>query len=140
MRKLVACIAVLASAGCSSVDWHEMRTQPREFFNLTAPVLVTGEDLDGRRVMLKRSQALVVRLDEEPQGGPRWEMRPLGPGVTAPVQRDFVAKREADETQAPAYAVFRLRGVSPGAQAVTIDYRRPGEPALKTVRFEIVVR
>jgi predicted secreted protein len=139
--RLVALVAVLA-AGCSSTAWDEMRANPREYFNLNAPTLTTDARIDGTRVTLKRGQALVVRLDEEPETGQRWEMKPLpNDAIIAPVQHDLVTKSQGGSVPgAPADAIFRVRAVRPGEQAVLLEYRRPFESAVaKTVRFDVVV-
>lgn len=134
----VAAIAV----GCSTAQWNEMRANPREYFNLTAPTLASGASIDGRSVTLQRGQALLVRLDEDPAYGQRWEMQPFKAAtVIAPVQHDFIAKAGGDAAQnGVGEAVFRLRGVEPGTQPIVLEFKRPAEPASKTIRFDVVVR
>jgi predicted secreted protein len=141
----IAC-AMLA-AGCSSIpasyDWSDLRADPREFYNLNAPIVVRGADLDGQRVTLKRGQALVVKLDAGVDAGPRWEMQRYdGPTVIAPVRHDLVAQHAAEAT-APARtgdATFRVRGVAAGTQPVVIEYKGAFEAAAaKTIRFDVVV-
>ena len=142
MRTILAALVATLVAGCSSTAWDEMRANPREYFNLTAPTLATDSRIDGTRVTLKRGQALVVRLDEDPATGQRWEMKPLPSGsIIAPVQHDLVAKSQSGSaSEAPGDAIFRVRAVRPGEQAVVLEYRRPFESvAEKTVRFDVVV-
>lgn len=137
-----AALALLV-AGCSTTDWNDMRENPREFFNLTSPALVTDARVDGQQVALKRGQALVVRLDEDASTSQRWELKPLPQGpVIAPVQHDYVDRTGTDAaTNAPGEAVFRVRGVSTGTQTIVLEYRRADESAAsKTVRFDVVVR
>ena len=132
----------MVAAGCSSTAWDEMRANPREYFNLNAPTLATDARIDGTRLTLKRGQALVVRLDEDPATGQRWELQPLrSDSIIAPVQHDLVAKSTESAAQhAPAEAVFRLRAVRPGEESVVLEYRRPFElAAAKTVRFDVIV-
>ena len=40
-------------------------SNPRDFFNLNAPVTFAGAEVDGQRVTLKRGQALVLRFDAD---------------------------------------------------------------------------
>ena len=68
-----------------------MRSNPREYFNLVPPTVQTDAGVDGQRVTLNRWQALVVRLDEDPSYGQRWEMQPIASStVIAPVQHDLL--------------------------------------------------
>ena len=139
-------LAVLAE-GCSTARWtaeyEAMRANPREYFNLLVPTLSTDARVDGGSVTLQRGQALVVRLDEDPMQGERWQMQPIPAWtISAPVQHDFVARRGSDPT-APGGgdALFRFRGIAPGTQAVVLEYKRPFEAvASKTIRFDLVVR
>jgi len=87
-------VAAVVAAGCSTTsDWSELGANPREFFNLNAPVTQAGAELDGGRVTLRRGQALVVRLDEQVGTDLRWEMQRYdGPTVIAPVRHDLTAK------------------------------------------------
>ena len=143
---LLLTIAAIA-AGCSTERWNErwneMRSNPRDYFNLTPPTIESDARIEGQRITLHRWQALVVRLDEDPSYGQRWEMQPIAsPMVIAPVQHDFVTKSGIDATtpNVPGQAIFRLRGVAPGTQPVVLEFKRPQEAASKTVRFDVVVR
>lgn len=144
MRRIVSLASVVFLAACSTAQWNEMRANPREYFNLIAPTMETDARIEGQRVTLNRWQALVVRLDEDPSYGQRWEMLPMAPpNVIAPVQHDFVGKPGTDPAlqNVPGVAVFRLRGVAPGTQTVVLEFKRPLEPvASKTLRFDVVVR
>lgn len=142
MRRAAVLLPALVLAACSTAQWNEMRGNPREYFNLTAPTIESDAGIEGQRVTLRRWQALVVRLDEDPSYGQRWEMQPIAtPMVIAPVQHDFVAKPGTDAaSNAPGQAIFRLRGVAPGTQPVVLEFKRPLEPASKTIRFDVVVR
>ncbi len=140
-------IAVLGLAGCATPntgsDWSELRSNPRGFFNLDAPVTLAGAEVDGQRVTLKRGQALVVKLDAEVGAGPRWEMQRYdGPNVIAPVRHDLTAKPGTNPTATGGIgdATFRLRGIATGTQPVVIEYKRAFEAsAAKTIRFDVVV-
>ena len=144
MRLVLLLTLAAINAGCSTARWNEMRANPREYFNLLAPTMETDARIEGQRVTLNRWQALVVRLDEDPSYGQRWEMLPIAPpSVIAPVQHDLVGKPGTDPAlqNVPGVAVFRLRGVAPGTQTVVLEFKRPLEPvASKTVRFDVVVR
>ncbi len=144
MRRVVPIASLLLLAACSTAQWNEMRSNPREYFNLTPPSVQTDARVEGQRVTLHRWQALVVRLDEDPSYGQRWEMQPIASStVIAPVQHDFVAKSGTDPASPniPGQAVFRLRGVAPGTQPVVLEFKRPFEAAAsKTIRFDVVVR
>ncbi|HVF65558.1 MAG TPA: protease inhibitor I42 family protein, partial [Casimicrobiaceae bacterium] len=113
-------------------------------YNLVPPTIETDASVDGGQVTLNRGQALVVRLDEDPATGQRWELRPFtSTTVIAPVQHDFVAKAGTDPTRvdAPGTAIFRVRGVAPGMQSIALDLRRPLDPTVaRTVRFDVAVR
>jgi predicted secreted protein len=142
----IALLLTLAAinAGCSTAQWNEMRSNPREYFNLTPPTVQTDARIEGQRVTLHRWQALVVRLEEDPSYGQRWEMQPIPSStVIAPVQHDFIAKPGADPASqnTPGQAVFRLRGIAAGTQPVVLEFKRPLESAAsKTIRFDVVVR
>ena len=143
---LIVALAALA-AGCSTARWtaeyDEMRANPRDYFNLLTPTLAADARVDGGSVTLKRGQALVVRLDEDPAQGERWQLQPIPAStISAPVQHDFVARSGSDPTTpGPGDAVFRFRGIAPGTQPVVLEYKRPFETvASKTIRFDLVVR
>lgn len=143
MRLILLLTFAVITAGCSTAQWNEMRSNPREYFNLTPPTLQTDARVDGQRVTLRRWQALVVRLDEDASYGQRWEMQPIASStVIAPVRHDFVAKPGTDPVpeNAAGEAVFRLRGVAAGTQPVVLEFKRPLEPASKTIRFDVDVR
>lgn len=140
-------VAAVGLAGCATTPdgtaWSELGSNPREFFNLNAPVVVRGAEVDGGQVTLKRGQALVVRLDEEVGVEARWEMQRYdGPNLIAPVRHDLTAKPGTDPAARGGVgdATFRLRGVAAGTQSVVIEYRRAFEAAAaKTIRFDVAV-
>jgi len=138
-------VAAVVAAGCSTTsDWSELGANPREFFNLNAPVAtIAGADIDGGRVTLKRGQALVLRLDEDTGTDLRWEMQRYdGPNVIAPVRHDLTAKPGTNPAAPGGIgdATFRVRGIAPGTQPVVIEYKRAFETAAaKTIRFDVVV-
>lgn len=143
-----ALLAALLLAGCSTPTyryaWADVQANPREFFNLNAPVVAAGAEVAGGSIEVQQWQALIVRLAEDPASGLTWRLRPLPRGaVVAPVQHDYTAKPGADPA-APAgggEALFRLRGIAPGTQAVTIDAVRPGSTLPeKSLAFDVVVR
>ena len=144
MRLTVLIASTLVLTACSTAQWNEMRSNPREYFNLVPPTVQTDAGVDGQRVTLNRGQALVVRLEEDPSYGQRWEMQPIASStVLAPVQHDLLAKAGTDPASQniPGHAVFRLRGVAAGTQPVVLEFKRPFEPAAsKTIRFDVVVR
>lgn len=145
MRYAIVTAFVALLAGCSSTAWNEMRANPREYFNLEAPALVSDASrIDGQSITLRRGQALVVRLPEDASSGLRWQMQPLAAGaLIAPVQHDYVAAPGADPAvaDAPGEAVFRIRGVATGTQAIVLERRRAFEQSAdKVVRFDVVVR
>ncbi|HVF65596.1 MAG TPA: protease inhibitor I42 family protein [Casimicrobiaceae bacterium] len=145
MRRVVIPAFAVLVAGCAqwNAKWDEMRANPREYFNLLPPVVVTDARVDGQSVAVNRGQALVVRLPEDSAGGERWRLQPM-PSTTliAPVQHDFVARGGADPAAStPGEAVFRLRGIAPGTQQVVLELTRPPETtASRTMRFDVVVR
>ena len=115
----------------------------RERYNLVPPTIQRDAGVDGQRVVLDRYQALVVRLDEDPLYGQRWELTPLQSHVVvAPVQHDYMVAPGTDPRAAvPGVAVFRFRGVAPGVQPVELRYKRPNEDtASRTLRFDVAVR
>ena len=131
-------VATLVLAACSPAQ----KARYRERYNLNVPTLVRDATIDGQTVTLNRGQALVVRLPEDPATGMRWEMVSFrSASVLAPVQHDYVATAGTQPTalDVPGEALFRVRGVAPGTQPITLEYRRPLEAAAKTVRFEVVV-
>jgi len=138
---------VFGLAGCATPsggsEWSELGSNPREFFNLNAPVTQAGAELDGGRVTLRRGQALVVRLDEQVGTDLRWEMQRYdGPTVIAPVRHDLTAKPGTNPAAPGGIgdATFRVRGIAPGTQPVVIEYKRAFETAAaKTIRFDVVV-
>ena len=144
MRLALLLTLAAINAGCSTAQWNEMRSNPREYFNLKPPTVQTDARVDGQRIALNRGQALVVRLDEDPSYGQRWEMQPVAsPTVIAPVQHDFVARSGTNPVSqdVPGQAVFRMRGVAAGTQPVVLEFKRPFESAAsKTIRFDVVVR
>jgi predicted secreted protein len=138
MRALLVPIAI-ALAGCSATQTAKLR----DYFNLTPPVMATDARVDGQSLPLKRGQVIVVRLDEDPSSGLRWEMQPLASGaVIAPVHHDYTSSAGSDPATVgvPGEATFRFRGVTSGTQPVVLEYKRPFEPAAqKTIRFDLVV-
>jgi predicted secreted protein len=144
MRLALILTLAAITAGCSTAQWNEMRSNPREYFNLMPPTVQADAGVDGQRVTLNRWQALVVRLDEDPSYGQRWEMQRIASStVIAPVQHDLVAKAGTEPTSQaiPGHAVFRLRGVGAGTQPVVLEFKRPFETEVsKTIRFDVVVR
>ena len=147
--RVAVLVATLGLAGCATAPdgsaWSDLGSNPRDFFNLDAPIVVAGAAVDGQRVTLKRGQALVVKLDADVGTGPRWEMQRYdGPHVIAPVRHDLTAKPATGTGVAlpagVADATFRVRGIAPGTQPVVIEYRRAFETAAaKTIRFDVVV-
>lgn len=138
MRLVVLLSAVLLVSACSPAQ----RAHYRERYNLNPPTLFGDVGIDGRTVTLNRGQALVVRLPEDPSTGMRWEMAKFeSQSVLAPVQHDYVATGGVHPAalNVPGEALFRVRGVAPGSQTITLEYRRPLEAAAKTVRFDVVV-
>jgi predicted secreted protein len=146
-RVLAASLAALALSACSTAghraEFSEIQSNPRHFFNLNAPVLVADASIAGTTVALKEGHALIVRLPEDASVGV-WRMRPLPSGsIIAPVQHDYTAVAGADPARAPVggEATFRLRGVAPGTQAVTLDFLRPGFTAPeKSLAFDVQVK
>lgn len=145
-RYLAATLAALALGACSTAghraDFAEIQSSPRDFFNLNAPVRVGDASIAGTTVVLKDGHALIVRLPEDASVGV-WRMRPLPPGaVIAPVQHDYTLVAGTDPARTvTGEATFRLRGVAPGTQAVTLDYLRPGFAAPeKSLAFDVTVR
>ena len=139
MRGIALALAALALTACSP----ERKQMLRERYNLVPPTLQRDAEVDGQRVALDRYQALVVRLDEDPLYGQRWELKPLDSHVVvAPVQHDFTVAPGTDPRAAvPGLALFRFRGVAPGVQPVELRYKRPNEEAAsRTIRFEVAVR
>ncbi len=107
-------VAVLGLAGCATSnagsDWSELGSNPREFFNLNAPVTFAGAEVDGQRVTLKRGQALVLRVRCGRRDRLRWEMQRYdGPNVIAPVRHDLTAKPGTNPA-APAASAMRRSG------------------------------
>lgn len=149
MRQILAPLAaVLALAACATgsyrYEWSELRSNPREFFNLNAPVRSADASIAGTTVVLKQGEALIVRLPEDAASGMTWRMRPLPRGaVVASAQHDFTAVAGADPAKpgGAGEATFRLRGIAPGTQAIAIDYVRPGFVAPeKSLAFDVAVR
>ena len=66
MRVAAPFAAVLALAGCAGVgqnlDWPELKSNPREFFNLNPPVRLAAGEPIASPVVLKTGQALIVKL------------------------------------------------------------------------------
>ena len=100
--------------------------------------------VEGQRITLNRWQALVVRLDEDPSYGQRWEMQRIASStVIAPVQHDFLAKPGTDPasqnspaTRYSACAVSeRVRNRSCSSSSV-----HSKRTVSKTIRFDVVVR
>ena len=138
MRIAALLVAALVVSACSPAQ----KAHYRERYNLIDPTLVMDAGIDGRTVALVRGQALVVRLDEDPSTGMRWEMAAIdSPSVTTPVQHDYVPKPGTHPTAlgVPGEALFRVRGVAPGTTSVTLTYRLPLEAPTRTVRFDVVV-
>jgi len=146
MRRIFAIsLAALALGGCSTAgyraDFGEIHSSPRDFFNLNDPVRIADASIAGTTVALKEGQALIVRLPEDAATGV-WRMRPLPKGaILAPVQHDYTTVAGADAASAGGEATFRLRGVAPGTQAVTLDYLRTGSATPeKSLAFDVTVR
>ena len=138
MRIAALLVATLAVTACSPAQ----KAHYRERYNLVPPTLVMDAGIDGRTVALNRGQALVIRLDEDPSTGMRWELAEVkSVSVIAPVHHDYVAKSGTHPASlgTPGEALFRVRGVSPGTAPITLEYRRPLEAPIKTVRFDVVV-
>lgn len=144
-RRLALMVAALALGGCSTAgyraDFGEIHSSPRDFFNLNAPVRIADASIAGTTVTLKEGQALIVRLPEDADAGV-WRMRALPKGaVVAPVQHDYATATGANPASAGGEATFRLRGVAPGTQAVTLDYLRAGfTTPEKSLAFDVTVR
>jgi predicted secreted protein len=138
-------MAALALGACSTAgyraDFGEVHSSPREFFNLNAPVRVADASIAGTTVAIKDGQALIVRLPEDAATGV-WRMRPLPKGaILAPVQHDYTAVPGNEPASAGGEATFRLRGVAPGTQVVTLDYLRNGAATPeKSLAFDVTVR
>ena len=134
----------MLTACSGTYEWKDLNDNPRGFFNLDAPVRVADEAVAGSKVLLKTGQALIVRLPEDAATGYTWRMRPLPSGsVIAPVHHDYTAKPGADPAAVGGggEATFRIRGVAPGQQAVTIDYLRAGfDTPEKSIAFDVTVR
>ena len=138
MRIAALVIAALLVAACSPAQ----KAYYRERYNLNSPTLVMDAGIDGRTVTLNRGQALVVRLDEDPSTGMRWELAEVkSVSVIAPVHHDYVAKSGTHPAAlgTPGEALFRLRGVLPGTTPIALEYRRPLEAPTKTIRFDVIV-
>jgi predicted secreted protein len=144
-RIVVASFAAIALGGCGTAgyraDFGDIHASPRDFFNLNAPVRIADASVAGTTVALKEGHALILRLPEDAAAG-TWRMRPLPKGaVVAPVQHDYATAAGADPASAGGEATFRLRGVAPGTQAVTLDYFRSGVTTPeKSLAFDVAVR
>jgi len=144
-RIVMASMAALALSACSTAgyraDFGEIHSSPRDFFNLNAPVRIADASIAGTTVALREGQALIVRLPQDAATGV-WRMRPLPKGaILAPVQHDYTTVSGADAASAGGEATFRLRGVAPGTQAVTLDYLRAGfTTPEKSLAFDVTVR
>jgi len=146
-RIFAASIAALALSACSTAgyraDFGEVQSNPRNFFNLNVPVRVADASIEGTTVVLREGEALIVRLPEDAAAGV-WRMRPLPKGaILAPVQHDYTTVAGADAAAAGSAgeATFRLRGVAPGTQAVTLDFLRSGfTTPEKSLAFDVTVR
>lgn len=141
-----ACVPALL-AGCAisdRMDYGELRSDPRAFFNLNPPIAYADASAAGTEVVLKRGQVLVLRLPEDASSGMAWRMRPLATGpVVAPVQHDLTASPGIDPAKpgGPGEATFRLRGVAAGTQPIALDYVRTGfvQPE-RSLAFDVTVR
>ena len=65
MRLAPILLLAAITASCSTAQWNEMRSNPREYFNLLPPTIETDAGVEGRSITLHRWQALVVRLEED---------------------------------------------------------------------------
>ena len=143
-------VAVLALAGCTGApyyapnyEWSDLASDPREFFNLNPPVRVAAGEPIASPVVLRRGQALIVRVPEDPATGYTWRLRPLTGGpLAAPVQHDYTAKAGTNPARSTdGEGTFRLRAVAAGTQAVTLDYVKVGAATPeKSVAFDVAVR
>ena len=129
---------VFALAACS----NNPASDP---WNRAPIVRNTDVSIDGRSETVKRGDTIAVHLDSTPSTGYRWELvRLAGASVVQVGLPDYQPETAAGvpKVGAPGHTTFRFRAVQSGTSSIDLDYRRPfdeGEPAARTVRFEIAV-
>jgi inhibitor of cysteine peptidase len=86
-------------------------------------MVVLDERANGSRVELRPGAAVVLRLDENPTTGYRWQVDSSGAPVLA-LQGDQYEAPPRSKAGAPGQHVWSFRAVAAGSGLVQLSYRR----------------
>ena len=101
--------------------------------------VVLGRADDGTTVAVAAGDSVVVRLDEIPTSGYRWEVSDFDPTVLLPAGDDFVPA-SADALGGGGHHKFRFKVVGTGSGKLRLIKRRAWEPESAAVdRLEATI-
>jgi predicted secreted protein len=101
-----------------------------------------GNDPDNRSIVLGPGQTFVVRLDENPTTGCRWEFSIADAAVVAAAGDEYVPDDKTGKLAGSGGTrKLAFKTLAPGRTTITAVYRRPFETAepIKTVIFAVIV-
>jgi inhibitor of cysteine peptidase len=89
--------------------------------------IALGKPDDGRTVTVRPGDTLVVRLDEVPTSGYRWEVESPDPGILRPAGDHYEPPPE-DTLGGRGTRTFRFEAIAAGNGKLQLDLRRSWEP------------
>jgi inhibitor of cysteine peptidase len=104
-------------------------------------VKLTAAD-NGRRVELKKGQALVITLEANPTTGYTWEVAEIGERILRQVgETEF--KPESKAVGAPGVQILRFKALKSGQTTLKLVYHRPWEKGVEPLQvfsIQVIVR
>lgn len=102
-----------------------------------AEIGLDGDDT-GRRIQAQPGDVLILRLDETPTSGYRWDLGDLDPAVLAHAGDEF-SPASADTVGGGGTRVFRFTVIGPGTSPLKLVRRRPWAPDSIVEAFEATI-
>jgi predicted secreted protein len=140
------CLPLLLSSlliACSSTPDKPKAPVERPVIQRPSKASLTVLDTDaGAKVVLDRTQDLIVRLPLEANSGLDWSAVDLKPDVLTLVSATFERVQKNSSVESPGTTIMHLKPVAAGSVALNFALRRPHslQPAVQTVTYDVTVK
>ena len=141
--RLALCVPLVLLGACSTADKPKPAVVRSVIEQPSKPTLSVTEADTGARLVLDRSQTLVVSLAVAGNTNPDWSLVDLKPGVLTLVDSKFErALRSTNFDEAAGAMVWHFRPEAAGEVTLNFELRRPRsrEPALQRASFAVTVK